>query len=332
MAIINWGIWVGPLALGGAAVSAVLAFTMLPGSWALSTAIAGTSVWFCAAALYMVRAQQRALNHCAAELQRATAQRGYRQFVASMTHELRTPIHGIQGLADLIGAAVYGAVTDKQKEACTSIKRSAQALLALVDDVLNLARIDGDGIAAHPAAIDLHELVERVTASVSWTVGTKRIQLRTEVEPGLRIVQSDPRWLAHIVVNLVSNAVKYTPEGGWVAVRVREAKGGRGIALEVADSGIGVAREDRERIFEPFLQGAPGTDKNYGGVGLGLALVARLAELLACDVELDSKVGQGATFRVTVPYQWHGLAVTRLARPITAPPGVIAELSEDTKP
>jgi len=314
---------VWPLAVGAVAVIASLA---LAGArpWTLCAAISATALAGFAVALQRLRRVQRELSVCAGHLRQANAHRGYRQFVASMTHELRTPIHGIQGLADVIAAGVYGAVTDKQKDACASIKRSAQALLALVDDVLYLARAEVDGIAARPTQIDINELVERVTAAVSWTVGTKRIQLKTEVQSGLAPVQSDPRWLGHIVVNLVSNAVKFTPEGGWVAVRARQAEGGRGVALEVADSGIGIAPEDRERIFEPFLQGDAVEDKRYGGVGLGLALVARLAELLACDVELDSAVGQGATFRVTVPYAWKGMSVTRLGRPITAPPGVSA--------
>ena len=242
-----------------------------------------------------------------------------------MTHELRTPIHGVQGLADVIAAGVYGPVTDKQKEACASIKRSAQSLLGLVDDVLNLARAEANRIEARPSAVDINELVERITASVSWMVGTKRIRLDSVVAPDLPFVQSDPRWLAHVVVNLVSNAVKFTPEGGLVTVRAREAADREGVVLEIEDCGIGIAREDRERIFEPFLQGDRGDEKGFGGVGLGLALVARLTDLLACHVELDSKVGVGTTFRVTVPYQWKGRAVSRLMRAVTPPPGVTAE-------
>lgn len=297
--------------------------------WAICAAVGSTSLWVCAAALRRLRVRQRELDARMAQWREASSQRGYREFVASMTHELRTPIHGVQGLADVIAAGVYGPVTDRQKEACASIKRSAQTLLGLVDDVLNLARAEVDGIEACPTVIDVNKLVERVTASVSWMVGTKRIQLQTDVQPQLPLVHTDPRWLTHIAVNLVSNAVKYTPEGGRVAVSVRESANRRGVVLEIADSGVGIAREDRERIFEPFLQGGGANDKRYGGVGLGLALVARLAELLACDVELDSAVGQGTTFRVTVPFHWQGRPVSRLMRPVTPPPGVIAGLNDE---
>lgn len=319
------GVWsyAGLALVWGAAIFAAQ-LSVVPWPWAVAIAAVGTSTWICVIALRRIRERQRELEAQMAEWVEARSQSGYRQFVASMTHELRTPIHGIQGIADVIAAGVYGPVTDRQQQACASIKRSAQTLLRLVDDVLNLARAEVDDIEAFPTAVDANELVERVAASVSWMVGTKRIELTTDVAPQLPLVHTDPRWLTHIVVNLVSNAVKFTPEGGRVSVTVRDGTSSRGVVLEIADSGVGIAREDRERIFEPFLQGSGGADTRYGGVGLGLSLVARLAELLACDIELDSAVGQGATFRVTVPYHWRGRRVSRLVRPVTPPPGVIA--------
>ena len=289
--------------------------------------VVGVPAWFSAATLRLLRGKERDLEARTAQLIQANTQRS--QFVASMTHELRTPIHGVQGLADVIAAGVYGPVTDKQKDACASIKRSAQSLLGLVDDVLNLARAEAGSIEAKPSALDVAELVERVTASVSWMVGTKRITLEAEVERDLPFVNSDSRWLAHVLVNLVSNAVKFTPEGGRVLVRARGGRAGaRGkenedaIVLEVVDTGVGISPADRERIFEPFRQIDGGDERVFGGVGLGLALVARLTDLLACDVELDSDVGKGSTFRVIVPYHWHGRAVSRLMRAVTPPRGI----------
>jgi signal transduction histidine kinase len=289
--------------------------------------VVGVPAWFSSATLRLLRGKERDLEARTAQLIQANTQRS--QFVASMTHELRTPIHGVQGLADVIAAGVYGPVTDKQKDACASIKRSAQSLLGLVDDVLNLARAEAGSIEAKPTALDVAELVERVTASVSWMVGTKKIMLEAEVERDLAFVNSDSRWLAHVLVNLVSNAVKFTPEGGRVLVRARAGRpGARGkendeaIVLEVSDTGVGISAADRERIFEPFRQIDGGDERVFGGVGLGLALVARLTDLLACDVELDSEVGKGSTFRVIVPYHWHGRAVSRLMRAVTPPRGI----------
>ena len=313
-----------------------------PGLGYTATAIAycalvvGVPAWFSSATLRLLRRKERDLEARTAQLVQANTQRS--QFLASMTHELRTPIHGVQGLADVIAAGVYGPVTDKQREACASIKRSAQSLLGLVDDVLNLARAEAGSIEARPTSIDIAELVERVTASVSWMVGTKRLHLAAEVERDLAFVRSDERWLAHVLVNLVSNAVKFTPEGGKVIVRARAGRtGGRGsehddaIVLEVVDTGVGIAATERERIFEPFRQIEGGDERVFGGVGLGLALVARLTDLLACTVELDSEIGAGSTFRVIVPYQWKGRAVSRLLRAVTPPAGITNSDGEQVK-
>ncbi len=135
-------------------------------------------------------------------------------------------------------------------------------------------------------------------------------------------MESDERWLAHVLVNLVSNAVKFTPEGGRVIVRA--ARRDAAVVLEVIDTGIGIAPEDQAAIFEPFRQGERGDARGYGGVGLGLALVARLTDLLGAEVELDSAVGEGSTFRVIVPLAWRGRATTQLVRPPRAPsiPGI----------
>jgi len=283
--------------------------------------VVGVPAWFSASTLRLLRKKETALEARTAQLIQANTQRG--QFIASMTHELRTPIHGVQGLADVIAAGVYGPVTDKQKDACASIKRSAQSLLALVDDVLNLARAEAGRIEARPASVDVAALIERVVASVSWMVGTKQLQLEAVVAPDLPFAHSDDRWLAHVLVNLVSNAVKFTPEGGTVTVRGYERKELDAIVLEVQDTGIGIAREQRARIFEPFRQGDSYSDeKGYGGVGLGLALVAKLTDLLGAEVELESEVGKGSTFRVLVPLEWRGRAVSRLMRAVGAPPGV----------
>jgi signal transduction histidine kinase len=278
--------------------------------------VVGVPAWFSAATLRLLRDKEADLEKRTAQLIQAAAQRG--QFVASMTHELRTPIHGVQGLADVIAAGVYGPVTEKQKEACASIKRSAQSLLALVDDVLNLTRAEAGRIDARPGEVDIAQLVERVTASVSWMVGTKQLDLEVDVEQDLPTVQSDERWLAHVLVNLLANAVKFTPEGGRVRIAATHRPGA--IVLAVEDTGIGIAREQRAAIFEPFRQGETAKDeKTYGGVGLGLALVARLTDLLGAKVELESEVGKGSTFYVIVPLVWGGRTTTQLLRPPRLP-------------
>ncbi len=277
--------------------------------------VVGVPAFVSIATLRVLRAREAALETRTAQLISAASQRS--QFVASMTHELRTPIHGMQGLADVIAAGVYGPVTDKQKDACASIKRSAQSLLQLVDDVLQLTRAEAGKIEARPGPVDLRELLERVTASVSWMVGTKNLRLGVEDTEELPPVQSDERWLAHVLVNLIANAVKFTPEGGRVTVGARRRDDA--VELFVEDTGIGIAPDEQAVIFEPFRQGEHGDERRYGGVGLGLALVARLCDLLACRVELESAVGKGTTFRVVVPEAWSGRRSTRLGHISQAP-------------
>ncbi|MCX5744931.1 MAG: HAMP domain-containing sensor histidine kinase [Proteobacteria bacterium] len=279
--------------------------------------VIGVPAWFAAATLRQLRAKEQDLETRTRQLIQTATQRS--QFVASMTHELRTPIHGVQGLADVVAAGVYGPVTPKQIDACASIKRSAQSLLELVDDLLNLTRAEAGKIEARPVEIDVGTLVENVSDAVSWIVGTKRLVLEVQLEPDLPAVVSDERWLAHVFVNLLANAVKFTPDGGKIAFRARrrEFNGGElAVAFEVADTGIGIAPEDRSAIFEPFRQVASGDAKGYGGVGLGLALVARLTDLLGARVELESEVNKGSTFRVVVPCAWNGRTSTLMMRPV----------------
>ena len=282
--------------------------------------VVGVPAWFSAATLRVLRRKEADLEKRTTQLIQAATQRS--QFVASMTHELRTPIHGIQGLADVIATGIYGPVTDKQRDACASIKRSAQSLLALVDDVLSLTRAEAGKLDARPRAMDVQALVERVTGSVSWMVGTKKLALSSSVVPELPSVHTDERWLAHVLVNLVANAVKFTPEGGRVVVGA-EQRGEAAVVFSVVDSGIGIAPKDRETIFEPFRQTDSGDAKGFGGVGLGLALVARLTELLGATVELDSEVGKGSTFRVVVPIDWQGKSSTTAQFRAPRPPSIL---------
>jgi len=255
----------------------------------------GLPTVFTSRILRRLRDRELMLEARTAELIEAGKQKSV--FLASVTHELRTPIHGVQGLAELIATGVYGPVSDRQRDAATTIKRSAQSLLHLVDDLLALVRADVGRLEVKAGVVDLADLVEQVTASVQWMIGTKRLTLRTELDDA-RVV-SDRRLLGHILVNLVANAAKFTPEGGQVTVRARVR--GERFQLSVADTGIGIPDDKRAAIFEAFRQLDGGDERAYGGVGLGLALVQRLTELLGGHVVVDSQVGKGSTFTVDLP-------------------------------
>jgi signal transduction histidine kinase len=255
--------------------------------------VVGVPAYFCVATLRTLREKERDLEARSAQLIQANTARS--QFVASMTHELRTPIHGVQGLADVIAAGVYGPVTDKQKEAVATIKRSAQSLLALVDDVLNLARADANRIEARPTPIDIGALVGRVVASVSWMIGTKKITLESDVAPELPFVQSDDRWLAHVLVNLVSNAVKFTPEGGTITLRA--APRGDELMIAVIDTGPGIAADHLPHVFERYWQARPASQ---AGAGLGLYIARGIVEAHGGRIWAESSAG-GARLIFTLP-------------------------------
>jgi len=259
--------------------------------------------------LQRLRDREVKLEARTAQLIEAGRQRGV--FLASVTHELRTPIHGIQGLADLIASGVYGPATPRQQDASASIKRSAQSLLHLIDDLLALVKADVGRLEIKPAPVDLDELVGSVTASVQWMLGTKQLRLSVALGDTRGPVISDRRLLGHVLVNLVANAAKFTPEGGQVTIRAG-VEGDR-LVLAVSDTGIGIPEDQQQAVFEAFRQVDGSDERSYGGVGLGLALVRRLCDLLGGKVSVTSAVGQGSTFTVDVPAVTPGAGAPALA-------------------
>ncbi len=270
----------------------------------------GVPTYYTARILQDLRRKKDALEARTRELVEAGRQKS--QFMANVTHELRTPIHGICGLSDLIESGIYGPVTTKQKDAQQSIKRSARSLLALIDDLLELARADAGKLDLTPEDVDVAELVPAVVAAARWMVGTKALAVEVDTAADLPHVETDPRGLRQILLNLLSNAAKFTPEGGRVTVRAR-AEGVGAVRVEVEDCGIGIAPEDQARIFEEFRQLDGTAERQYGGVGLGLSVVKRLCAALGARVEVKSEKGQGATFAVIVPTGWHARTVAQAA-------------------
>jgi signal transduction histidine kinase len=260
--------------------------------------VLGVPTFFTARILQDLRQKTRALEERTQALVEAGRQKS--QFMANVTHELRTPIHGICGLSDLVESGIYGPVSPKQRDAQQSIKRSARSLLALIDDLLELSRADAGKLLLSPEPVDVAEVVTTVAAAARWMVGTKNVTLETEVAPDVPPVSADPRGLKQILLNLLSNAAKFTPEGGRIVLRARP-EGDAAVRIEVQDSGIGIAPEDHARIFEDFRQLDGSAERAYGGVGLGLAVVRRLTEAMGARVDVKSAKGAGATFGVSVP-------------------------------
>jgi len=217
--------------------------------------------------------------------------------MAMLSHELRNPIHGIVGILDLLANEVYGPVTDKQRQGIGQVRASAMGLLLLVEDHLQMARDEAGRLEVHLEDASPVEMLEEVARSVEWQVQSKHIQLRVETEQVLPQMHTDPGKVKRILVNLVTNAVKFTPDGGQVVVRVRR-RDDRFLSISVADTGEGIAQGELEQIFEAFHQVGGG---RAGGVGLGLSLVKRLVYLLGGEIHVGSHVGRGTTFVVALP-------------------------------
>jgi signal transduction histidine kinase len=221
------------------------------------------------------------------------------QFMANVTHELRTPLQGIMGLAELVGSGVYGEATERQREAMRDVKVSAKSLLGLIDDLLELARADAGKLEVRTSEVDLLELLPAAVATIKWMLAGKALEVNLELEPVLPTVVTDRGKLTQIVLNLLSNAVKFTPDGGSVCLRAKRRDDG--VRIEIEDTGVGIAPEQLKRVFEEFYQVDGSSIREFGGTGLGLALVRRLLGLLGGTIEVRSTPGRGSTFLVDLP-------------------------------
>jgi len=223
-----------------------------------------------------------------------------------MSHELRTPLNAIIGFSEVLAEQMFGEVNDKQMEYLKDIHSSGQHLLELINDVLDLSKIEAGKMELDLSCFDLGLLLEHSTTLVRERAQRHGLALELEVGDGLTEWVADARKVKQIVVNLLSNAVKFTPNGGRVSVRARHLNGvdGRGgvwAEVSVSDTGVGIAPEDQALVFEEFRQAGGDVLRKAEGTGLGLALVKRFVELHGGEVSLDSAPGRGSTFRFTLP-------------------------------
>lgn len=223
-------------------------------------------------------------------------------FLAIVSHELRTPLTSILAFTDLMADSVPegNALVRKQLE---EVNKNGRVLLEMVDNVLETARIQAGSERLNLELVDLNDVVGMVEASSLSLAEKKRITLTTRVAGDVPLIRSDWEKVRRILVNLVSNAIKFTDEEGSVSVVVRHAANGKAVVIEVADNGIGIPADKQELVFERFAQENMSTVRRYGGSGLGLSLVKDLAAMLGGSVSLESEVGVGSSFRVTLPVE-----------------------------
>ncbi|MHB1532480.1 response regulator [Acidithiobacillus sp.] len=233
-------------------------------------------------------------------------------FLANMSHELRTPLNAIIGFSELLKDGVLGELRPEQGDAARDIFESGQHLLSLINDILDLSKVEAGMMRLELEATDLNDLLQSALGIIREKAAAHQIRLSVEVEPDLPPIYVDPRKTKQILYNLLSNAVKFTPDGGQVILRGRRHSGLAGpeyaafpvwLEISVADTGIGIAGEDLERLFQPFVQADSGLARRYEGTGLGLSLVKRLAELHGGLVTVESTLAEGSTFHVWLPWQ-----------------------------
>ena len=226
------------------------------------------------------------------------------QFLANMSHELRTPLNSIIGFSKVILKGIDGPITDTQKEDLTAIYNAGQHLLGLISDMLDISRIEAGKLDLSFETVDVHEVIQGVTSTAIGLVKDKPIEFVMDIPDDLPQIRADRIRVRQVLLNLVSNAGKFTEEGQ-ISVSARHILGeGRGeILIAVADTGIGIAPKDVEKLFEPFSQVDPSPTRKSGGTGLGLSIARHLVELHGGRIWVESTLGEGSTFAFTLPLE-----------------------------
>jgi signal transduction histidine kinase/DNA-binding response OmpR family regulator len=247
-----------------------------------------------------LRLRQQELSAANAALAKAAKLKD--EFLASMSHELRTPLTGILGLSEALQTEVYGTLNAKQAKTIHSIEESGRHLLNLINDILDLSKIEAGKLELEPSVFPVDELCQASLRLVKQMAATKGQSVTYTLSPAGLTMRADPRRLKQALVNLLSNAVKFTPEGGSLGLEVHGDPERKVMYFSVWDKGIGIAPEDAEKLFKPFIQLDSGLARSRTGTGLGLSLVHRLAEMHGGSVTLESAAGDGSRFTVALPW------------------------------
>jgi len=252
------------------------------------------------------------------------------EFLSTMSHELRTPLTAILGIAESLQTEVYGALNERQLRSLKRIWESGQHLLELINDILDLSKLEAAQMELELEDCDVGEICQASLSLVKGMAKQKQQRIAMEMDPINIELRADRRRLKQMLVNLLSNAVKFTPESGELGLRVQGDAGRQVIRFAVWDKGVGIAAEDMERIFAPFTQLDNSLAREYSGTGLGLALVKQMARLHDGTIEVQSTPGEGSTFILTLPWRQHtdapdqtGTAAPDTAAPDTAAPDTV---------
>ena len=221
------------------------------------------------------------------------------EFLANMSHELRTPLNAVIGFSEVLLQRMFGELNAKQDEYLKDIYASGQHLLSLINDILDLSKIEAGRMELTSAPFHLPSALENAVTLVKERAARHGITLELDLDPRLRELVGDERKVKQVLLNLLSNAVKFTPEGGRVSLKAGLSDGA--VKIAVTDTGIGIAPEDQAAIFEEFRQVGSDETRKQEGTGLGLTLAKKFIELHGGRIWVESELGRGSTFTFTVP-------------------------------
>jgi PAS domain S-box-containing protein len=244
-------------------------------------------------------AEQRALEDARRVAEMEAANRTKTEFLATVSHELRTPLNAIAGYVDLLTMGVRGPVNEQQREDLERIRRSQQHLLSIINDLLNFSRVEAGRISYQIESVNVGDAVDTVAAMIEPQALAKGLALSVTGCASPPSVLADAQKLQQVLLNLLTNAVKFTPTGGSVAIGC--ARQGQMVRISVKDTGPGIPRHMHEMVFEPFVQLGRSLSSSHEGAGLGLAISRDLARAMGGDLTLESEEGEGATFSVSLP-------------------------------
>ena len=247
-----------------------------------------------------VAGRTQALHIANAELRRANRLKD--EFLASMSHELRTPLNSILGLSESLQLGTYGQLNERQHTTLQYVEESGRHLLALINDILDVSKIEAGQMQLETGPVSVESVAQASLQFVRQSAFKKQIKVNLSIDSPLTPIEADERRLKQILVNLLNNAVKFTAGGGTIGLEVVADSDNRMTHFTVWDKGIGIAPEDMERLFQPFIQLDARLARSYTGTGLGLTLVQRMTEMHGGRVSVESEVGQGSRFTVSLPW------------------------------
>jgi len=250
-----------------------------------------------------LRVEERTAELIKANANLARALRVKDEFLANMSHELRTPLNAILGLSESLGEQIAGPLNEKQSKYINTISESGHHLLSLINDILDLAKIEAGQITLDINKVDIHSVCQASLRMVKQLAQKKNQELKLNIDMNIGLMWADERRLKQMIVNLLSNAVKFTPENGALGVDVRGFKDENRVEITVWDNGIGISETDLNLLFKPFVQLDSGLARESTGTGLGLALVSQMARLHGGSVIVASEPGVGSRFTISLPWE-----------------------------